>query len=492
MLRRLHTHFVIAAAVFGYCILAFMLAARGYTSASNMELRGHALMANSGLTTFDQVVSTFPPIPHVLSIVVDRLFPIAGWLGPTTISAIIAAFLVGAWFAAFRRNGMPVLTALVVTALLAFNPLMLRAIYEGTGFVLLHLGFWLTAIGVFGLRRGKQVNDIILVSLGLCFMVFSHPFGIVMVFSFLPFLALVIPPSRLRDAPASMFVVMLFPLVFAVLSFIYINWVFNDGPVTFVERISRASASLGPISESSFSRAADYRTWAIVLIGVLAVCPIGVSMFLRTRRLAPLHFSIACLFTSLLASAILAGLYGLLPSTSLVVSLGVTIAAACVARWPAEHKHRPEAVLIAAGFIGGLVVSLADPTIETQRWRSAMLNQTIAIPNTEEAQLAKALQGKDNILFDADVAPAVVAQRGTADGILTRSTDAFRMVELRGRTDANVIVVRSRGSIFGSDKVGRIFPEGFDKGFAGYEPIFEGDNWRAYSRTDLSKGGEPR
>ncbi|MEP0190015.1 MAG: hypothetical protein ABJP70_06580 [Erythrobacter sp.] len=492
MQQRYQTYFVVAFATLAYCAIALMLAARGYTSASNMELRGHAMMANSGLTTFDTVVSTFPPIPHVLSIAVDRLFPIAGWLGPTTIAAIIAAFLVGAWFAAFRRNGMKVWTALLVAALLALNPLMLRTVYEGAGFVLLHVGLWLTAIGVFGLRRGKHVNDIILVSLGLCFMVFSHPFGIVSVFSFLPFLALVIPPSRLRDAPSSMFVVMLFPLIFAVLSFIYVNWVFAEGPLTFVERISRATASLGPVSESSIARADDFRTWAIVLIGVLAVCPIGVSMFLRTRRLAPLHFSIACLFVSLLASAILAGLYGLLPSSSLVVSLSITIAAACVARWPAEHVHRPEPILIGAGFIGGLVVSMADPTIETARWRSAMLNQEISIPNSEEAQLAKALRGKDSILFDADIAPAVVAQIGTANGILARSTEEFRMAELRGRTSANVIVVRSRGSIFGSDKVGRIFPEGFEQGFAGYETIFEGENWRAYSRGDQPEGGQTR
>ena len=492
MLQRSQTHLVIALATLAYCALAALMASRGYTSASNMELRGHALMANAGLTTFDAVVSTFPPIPHILTITLDRLFPIAGWLGPTTIASVMAAFLVGAWFAAFRRNGMTWVSAAFVTALLAFNPLMLRTIHEGAGFVLLHIGLWLVAIGVFGLRRGKQVNDIILVSLGLCFMVFSHPFGIVSVFSFLPFLALVIPPSRLRDAPSSMFVVILFPLAFAVLSFLYINWVFAEGPTSFIERISRATASLGPISESSIARAIDYRTWAIVLIGVPAVCPIGVSMFLRTRRLAPLHFSIACLFVSLLASAILAGLYGLLPSTSLVVSLGITIAAACVARWPAEHTHRPEPILIAAGFIGGVVVSLADPTIETSRWRDAMLDRPIAEPSSEEAALAKALRGQRNVLFDAEVAPAVVAQRGTAQGILTRSTDAFRMAELRSRTDANVIVIRSRNSVFGSDKVGRIFPQGFDKGFVGYDLIFEGKNWRAYSRSDKAIGGQSR
>ena len=53
---------------------------------------------------------------------------------------------------------------------------------EGPGFVLLHVGLWMTALGVFGLRRGEQVNDIILVSVGLCFMTFAHTFGIVMVF----------------------------------------------------------------------------------------------------------------------------------------------------------------------------------------------------------------------------------------------------------------------------------------------------------------------
>ncbi len=487
MSRIAPAHFVIAFCAIVYCAFAFVLGSRGYVSASNMDLFGHALLANEGLTRFDGVVSTFPPLPHVLTIVIANLFPGLGVLGPTTIAAILAAFLVGAWFSQFSRKQFSLLTAFAITCLLAFNPLMLRAIFEGPGFVLLHIGLWMTALGVFGLRRGEQVTDIILVALGVAFMTFAHPFGIVMVFSLLPFLALVIPPDRLRDAPSSMFLVILFPLIFAVLSFFYVNWVFADGPMSFIGRISRESASLGPISESSFAYATDIRTWAIVLIGIAAVCPIGISMFLRTKRLAPLRFSIACLFVGLLAAAILAALYGLLPSTSLVVSLAVTISAACVAKWPAEHRVRPELKLILAGFLGGVVVAIADPTVETQRLRSAIMDRPVPKPDKEIEQLGSLLRTKTDILFDAHAAPAVIAERGTAFGVLTQTTPEFRFAALRQRTAATVIVVRNRNSVFGSDRIGRVFPDAYDKGFEGYTPIFDGKNWRVYSREVQTK-----
>ena len=50
----------------------------------------------------------------------------------------------------------------------------------------------------------------------------AHPFGMLLVFASLPFLALVMPADRLRNAPIPMYLMLLFPMIFCLLSFMYV------------------------------------------------------------------------------------------------------------------------------------------------------------------------------------------------------------------------------------------------------------------------------
>ncbi|PEQ10494.1 hypothetical protein B2G71_21955 [Novosphingobium sp. PC22D] len=473
----------------GTALLALLLAlqARGHVSGSGLDLWGRTLLANARLIAIDDILTAFPPLSYLGSIVLASLFP---WLGPTTpslLAAMLGGVLVGGWFATLRDNGFGRWAAPAATLLLGANPLFLRAVAEGPAFVLLHWGVWLLALGMFQLRRGHRVNDIILIALALVLIGLSHPLGLVLTFAVLPFLALVMPPDRLRDAPAAAFLVLLFPLLFTAASFLYVNWIFGGAPLHFLDTLSRETAGLGTGAETNLADDGlrGLHPALLAAIGIIAACPIGVSMFVRTSGMPPLRFAVLALLGWLVSATILAALFDLLPSPALVAGLGVPLAAACAVRWPHERPARRETLLLLlAGMIGALVLSMADDSSETHRWRRAALGQPVPPPDPDLAELAVVLKQHDGILFDAEAAPAVVALRGRAAGIFSAETQAFQLAGLGSGGDAKVLVVRNHASSFGSDRIGRMFPELYDLGRPGYVRVFDSERWRVYARRE--------
>ena len=485
MIRRLSLGpIVFVLCLAAYCYMVIDLQARDYISASNLDLWGRTLMANGGLSRFEDVVTAFPPLPYIVTIAAAATFPALGAVTPELIGALLAALLVVAWFLALRRNHVSRGHALLGTVALAANPLFLRALSEGPGFILLLWGLWFTALGVFGLRRGQRVNDLILISLGMALMAFAHPFGIIVVFAMFPFLALVVPADRMRDAPASMFLVLLFPLAFSILAFCYVNWVFAGDALSFAGRISRESAGLGP----DWTPPAGLQDWMLAFFSLFAACPIAIAMFVRAQGMAPLRFAVLVLFATLIAAIVLGSLFGVLPATALVASLALAVAAACAARWPVEHAHRSRlALLLVAGFLGGVVVTFADDKPETQRWRGAMAGERVAPADPELAELGALLATRDAILFDADRAPAVIAERRSTRGVWSAGTQEFRLTALSGRSSAQTVVVQNRDLGIGSDQVGQMLPEVYEDRPEGFREIYSGKRWRVFA-TETGSG----
>ncbi|WP_300379114.1 hypothetical protein [Henriciella sp.] len=435
---------------------AWALNLRGYSSASDLDLWGRALLANSGLLSLEDIVTAYPPLPYIGTIAFSAIAPGLGETTPFVFSALLAAGLPVAWFVKLRGFGYGLFTSLFIVLVMVLNPQFLRAVAEGPGFMLLHWGIWLLALGMFNLRRGHRVNDIILVSLALILISLSHPFGMVLAFASLPFIALVIPPDQLRASPREVFLVLLFPLLFTLASFAYVNWVFAGDPLHFIATVSRETAGLGAVSAAP--RGVPFLTGMLAALAVIAACPIGIALLVQTRRLPPISFAVTALLGTLVAASLLAALLDVLPSIMLVGGLGVTLGVACASRWPRNPaRNSTIAMLLFGGMMGSIVVTLADSSQETGRWLSAIAGNQVVAPDTELAGLGYALEGYDGILFDAEAAPSVVALRGEATGMWTADTTQFQFAGLQSIPKANIVVVRGSDSGYGVDRVGRIF-----------------------------------
>ncbi|MCJ2188865.1 hypothetical protein [Novosphingobium beihaiensis] len=471
-------------------LLAALLEAanRGYVSTSNMDLWGRTLLASSGELSIQKVVTAFPPLPYATVLAIHGAVPGLDFAAPQLLSALIASLLVWGWYRTLRESGFSLRPAILAVLLLAGSPLYLRAVAEGPGFMMLLAGFWLFALGMFQLRRGHRVNDIILVSTGLVITGFSHPFGLMLVLGVLPFLALAAPPDRLRTATLAVLLVLLFPLIFALASFIYVNWVFAGDGFYFLSHLSRETAGLGSSNVLFFD--AGQMPGGIVppliaAMGVFAVSPIAISMFVLTARLPPLRLAAAGLIGHLVCTMFLAYMFGLLPPIAAAASLGLPLAAATSARWPQPRPHRSGVIImLLAGFIGSWLIAATDPASETVRWRAALTGAPVPSTDPELDALAAHTQHKDSVLFDAEAAPAVIALRGNAQGIWSADTTQFRIAALSKTIDARMIVVRNPHSALGGGRVARNFPRLYDEGHPGYHRLFDSGRWRIYVASE--------
>ena len=465
-------------------LLLIGLQSLGYDSAGNRDMWGRALLANDGLSSLQDVVTRFPPLPFVATAALGALFPWPGPTAPEVLAVMLACMLACGWLLLLARNEYSRIVCIGAVILLVSNPLFLRAVADGPGFVLLHWSIWLLALGMFNLRRTNRVNDVILISLALIVASFSHSFGLFLALSALPFLALVIPKDQLLTAPTAVFLVLLFPLIFTLAAFVYINWIFAGDPLYFLTVLN--SEGSGHLQDGAGSRALG--AVIIALIGVLVTCPPAAIILARSSGLLSFRIAVFGLLGLLLAASLLCSLFEMLPAISLVASLGVTLSAACAVSWPRERSRRGELLLLlAAGWIGGALFVFADPANDTVRWRSAHTGGVAAPPDAELEALGRYLQGYDVILFDGDAAPAVVAARGDAEGIWSGDSTLFEPGGEGPGIDADVIVVRSRYSSAGSDLVGQSYPDLFDEGRPGYRLAFDGAHWRAYAREEQAR-----
>lgn len=479
------------ALLIGCYALLHLIGTRGFISMSNLDLMGRTILANSGGVSVEKVVTAFPPMSYAAAIAVDAIAPGLGFGIPHLISGTLAAILLASWYKTMRDSGFATTRSMLATLLLGSNPLFWRAAAEGPSFMLLHLGYWLFVLGMFQLRRGHRINDLILVALGLAMVGFAHPFGLFLVFGALPFIALAIPPDRLRTSPASVFLVLLFPLAFALLAFCYVNWIFAGEPFRFLLSLSRESIGLGTtnsISPGLSQASGGLLPGALAAIAIVAACPIAVSMFVLTYRLPALRLAILGLIGHLVSSALLASAFGLLPPLGLVASLSVTLSVATAVRWPHERPDRPGILmLLTAGLAACVLIAAVDPASETQRWRGSLFGFPVSHGDAELSAIATKIKDRDQILFDAEAIPSVVALRGSAKGIWTADSLPFQLSALRQTVDADMIIVRDPQSAQGSDRVGRLFPQIYDQGYPGYARIYTGERWRIY---ELSHGGK--
>ena len=482
--QRLVPFAVALVAMFALCAFLFGLQANGYESTSNLDQWGRSLLARSGGLSFADVVTAFPPIALIAMICLDWLAPQLGPLTPLVLSAALASALLTSWFSGMRAAGLGTRRSLIATALLGINPAFLHAVSEGAGIVLTLWGLWLLAIGMFNLRQETRTNDIILVAGALVLLGFSEPFGLIAACAAIPFLSVVVPPDLLAKSTGGVFIVLLFPFAFSVAGFLYVNWLFTGDPMHFSATFGQGAAGVdlraryGPVPAPSV---------ALAVAGLLLANPLGLWSLARFRRVGPLHRGTLAILGFAVSSILIGWAAGDLPAPAVTAGLVCSLAAATGAVCARYSRLRRVIVpALFAGLVGGSIVTFADHTAPTGRWRAAALSHRVAPLDPELRQLGLALRDRQGILFDAASAPIAVAARRTADGIHSAQSHAFRLASLTGRFNAPFLVVRSAESETGADALGRIFPGLFQNGAAGYRLIFDGLDWRIYA-ADVEK-----
>jgi hypothetical protein len=469
-------------------ILAFSAVAvrNGLIADDALRLWAGASTAADGQVPIGRIVAAYPTLPFLTTTLVAWLTP-ADTPAPALVAAGLLALIAAYCFLSFRKVGLPIAAAGVVTLLVAFHPTLLRAVVAGPSDMFLAAFLLMLCLALYNLRARSGTSEVMAVGLALMGLAFSHPMGAAFAFAAMPFLAFVVPPVLVASSAFNVVVALIFPTFFAIAAFSYVSWIFpGDGWSFFAvpaESLSLWTAAAAGVFGTGFSSFLTFDA-SLAMGAALAVgAPIAMvtlALVYRQRPLVVPGVVFAAIAIAATAISVLSGFFG--DPTAIVVATPI-LAAVVVIRIPVAREHLGLAIaLLALGWLGGLTsLALVDPIT---------LNYFNAASGRGGGDRADALAaggaavGHDGVLADVDNAPAFVLGRGRAGGIFGPESEPFALAMLFSRIDAPFVAVPDPQSETGlSDRLDKAFPSLFRDGAPDYRVIYQNYTWRLFARS---------
>jgi hypothetical protein len=483
----LSTAVPLAAFAFVLALMLVALAVRnGLVPDDSMRLWAGATSAGDGEISIGRIVAAYPTLPFVATVLV-ALFSFDGAPAPALLAAGLLALVAGLWFGSFRAAGFSLVTAAIITLILAFHPALLRAIVGGPADLCLVLFLYLFANALYDLRVRGTASEVMAVGLALVGLAFSHPVGAAIAFAAVPFLIFAVQPTLAASSALNVVVALVFPAVFAVGAFYYLAWVFPGAGWSFFAAPAESLAAwragvAAVIGDAPSGLLALDASFAIAIALALSAPLVIVALGLAFRR-RPLVTPALVFTATLIAAAAVAVASGMVGEPSVIAVGAPVLTAIVVARVPLVRERLTLFVpLLAAGWLGGAAsIVIVDPLTVTQV--NALLHGEGDRDRLDALAVGGAMVGRDGILADTDNSPAVVLGRGRAHGLLEPASEPFALALLFGRLDTPFVAVPDPQSNAGAnDRIDKAFPALYRHGAPGYRVIYQNTTWRLFAK----------
>lgn len=464
------------AAVFFALALVALAGAQSYgllDTDGMIGLSGRAVMAAEGRMTVTDALAAYPPLP--LFVTLPFAYAAPGGAQPAVLaSAFIAALFATVLFQNFRYRGFGRGMALVAVLFLTANPLALHALAAGPSAMLMLFTLFVLANGVFGLSAKGGAPDMLLTGAALVMLAFSHPYGLILAAAALPGLSLVAPSSFLARTPGSLFLVLLFPLCFALIAFLYARGALLSGP---------GGAGIDPANAGT---AVNIGTAAVrAVVAAVISAPLVAAFIIWTHRRMDLGLAAVALISLVIGAALLQLVFGGAGNSALVLAGSLPVAAACALYSPKSRLHRVYiCVLLLAGAPGGGLIVAANASPRLRAPTAAAANEMRATLQ----QIRDILYRREGVLVDTVSHPGFVAVRGTARGLVTPGQAAFEMQLQARRLVSEFVVVAQPAMSQMPDRIAMAFPDFYEKGAPDYQLVYDRSGWRVYARIKSGRG----
>jgi len=465
----------IAAAFWGLALVALAaLQAWGYVDNGVLELSGKAIMAAEGRGTIEEVVTTYPPLPLLLSL--PFAFAAPAGIPPAALAAALLAGVFGATlYYGFRAEGISRIAAFIAVLFLLANPFAIYAVASGPGVMLMMLALLLLARGLFGLSGEAAAPDMMMVAIALVILAFAHPFGLILAIASVPGFALAAPPAMIARTPGSLFLLLLFPLLFSFFSFVYTRWALGADPWS----VFRWAMSAAPSETSGVPASAG--GFALEMLPAIALtAPLMTAFVIWTyRRPSLLLPAVALVFLVVIAAVLEAAFRGH-GEKELALAISLAAAGACALQ-VAKDRMGSVLVLLLAG-VGGAFLTIASPTLqEGEPWRIAPT--TAGMRQLSVAKLGEALCETEGVLVDTDAHPDVVQVCATAKSLIVAGEAEFEIQVQSRRLTSPYVLVGAPETALHLDRLALTFPNLYEHGAPGYALVYSDAGWRVYART---------
>jgi membrane protein XagC len=302
--------------------------------------------------------------------------------------------------------------------------------------------------------------------------------------AFLPWLALVTPVPLLKRAPVAFYLICYMPFVFAVLSWMYLNWLYHGSSLLFMQQADSAfRGGYAQALQLPWLLEFGGTLWLPLLWLALAGLMSSPSLLLTPwgRRRAAWAVPVATAGALVCAGAIATYLWYTAHPVDFLVLLLVPVALGL--RDVIAPNKVPVSVALVLGILLGWAVLLRIPMQEIQQWTTAIQDDIDLLPN-EEMELGSWLAGSRlPTLIDDQAAYAAIAARRDAVGLILPFSDEFKLALASPDRLPAQIVVPAPGSRQGAqDAITQRFPDIWQNGRPGYRLVYEQEVWRVWQQ----------
>jgi len=411
---------------------------------------------------------------------------------PYLVSVLSGALLLTIWNYQLKINRYSDGMRYLMVAVVMTNPLFLWVVTTGSGRALSLLCFFLICFAIMRTLLQRDTRGVILLagSLGAYFFVDEKAFFVVI--AAVPLLPLIASPKMLRESPLGVYVLILLPAVFSILSWFYLNWIFHGDAETFLTAPDSEFLAARLTSGESLWLLRYGGTLAtasiIVVLSALAMFPaLGWQLYAvwHTGRLRH-GIGVYFLIPVVAAAIATAGFYLGHPAEMLFLLLaGVMLGMLVMPR----NKLQQRQVAVALLLLGNLLTILLfyyQPSGDMRNWQQAMSGRQLEQQYAEELRLGRWLAVGDRAtLIDERAGYRVIASRGGSGDLLLSHMPEFKFALKHDVPSVEQLVVMNpKHKEAYLDRVTQRYPRLFNDGMPGYARVYSGKQWAVFRRID--------
>lgn len=468
-----------------------VLTTRGYISVESLRLWADVMLSwESPDYAQDRLALIYPQLRFYLALLFYGAFPLPSPAMLSVFSVTMGGILAALWAGILRRHGWSSFAAIGWALLLVLHPFTIWTMSRGTGESLGLLAFTVVGMGLSQMRVDQNFKGMIIVAASVAaFFLMDHRF-VYYAITIIPMISLFAPREMLRKSTGSFLLVALFPLVAAVMAYLYVSWVFTGDGLAFLN--DPRSIWFGAY------QSVGETPWLGAFVGQFFV-PLILAVVMIVAVAPPI------VLTSILALEaghwrILVPVLSLVPIIALAVATLVGFAA-----HPVEFLSllmvplvftltTRLAKIVAPVFVGMILVSwflswlLLNQweTPDLERWTNAVQGPIADTIFPGERALAAWMPDEmDDVLIDDQSAFAAIVARGSPEGMLVPTTDEFKIAVTSRQLDADYIAVPDPSTARGQlDQINQNFPNLFVSGHESYDLVYDNRSWRVYQAKD--------
>ncbi|MBA4742576.1 MAG: hypothetical protein H2060_07705 [Azoarcus sp.] len=412
---------------------------------------------------------------------------------PYLASVLTGGALLTLWYHHLRLRSFPLFTATAMVLLVAMHPVFLWAATGGTEKTLSLLVFYLMCVACVRLLRVGDVRSIIMLGAVLALYFFVDERTAFLFMALLPMLPFLAPMRMLRASMLSTFLLISLPSVIAVLSWVYLNWLFHGDPLHFLT--SPESAFIGArqsIHETPWLKAYGGEFFealgATTLMALLTIPAFGWVLYrLRARRRMLVGMIILGLHPVLAAALATKSYFVEHPLDFVFLALAAFMSAMLLI--PKAWSRKPLAPIcwLLVSWFGGWMALDVMPTRDMSSWRNAASGIEQRISGQAESRVGRWLdRNRLTTLIDNRSGYQVIAARGDSDDLWLPFMHEFKLAErMRLAGAEQVVVIDPSHPRATRDRITSRYPSLYGGGQPGYALVLDEPPWRVYRRTDI-------